>query len=79
MFSFFRCNRYRHTTPRVVAINTEIRGDPLLNNVRPYVRFYLECKRCGATGTKLREAGKTYHTPEGLILDGLVWDWDDGE
>jgi hypothetical protein len=74
MWPFSRCNRYRHAAPRVVGLGVEIRGDIRLNDLKPYVRFYLECKRCGATGDKLREAVKTYHKPDDLILDGLIWD-----
>ncbi len=70
----FSCTRERHRAPRVVALGVEIRGDPLLNNLRPYVRFYLECKQCGAEGERLRETGKTAVTPNDLIVSNLVWE-----
>ncbi len=68
------CNQERHAAVRVVALSVELWGDPMLNQVRPYVRFYLECKRCGATGTRLRETGKAYHRPQDLIVDGVYWE-----
>lgn len=74
MWPFSRCNRYRHADPVVVGLGVEIRGDVRLNDLRPYVRFYLECRRCGAMGDKLRETGKFYSVPSDLILNGLMWD-----
>ncbi len=74
MWPFSRCGRYHHADPVLVAIGVEIRGDPQLNDLRPCVRFYLECRRCGATADKPREAGKFYCAPDRVILDGLVWD-----
>ncbi len=76
MWPFAHCTRERHAAPRVMALGVEIRGDVQLNNLKPYVRFYLRCKRCGATGDKLRESGKTEITLDGLILSSVVWDKD---
>jgi hypothetical protein len=70
----FVCRADRHLAPRVVALGVEIRGEPQLNNLRPYVRFYLECKKCGREATRLRETGKTWTTLHGLILDGVIWE-----
>jgi hypothetical protein len=67
------CTRERHREPRVVALGVEIRGDARLNNLRPYVRFYLECQKCGMTADRLREAGKTMVTPDNLILT-TIWE-----
>lgn len=69
----FGCTQERHRAPRVVGLGVEIRGDARLNDLKPYVRFYLECTKCGMTGDRLREAGTTLHTPDGLILDGAYW------
>jgi hypothetical protein len=74
MFWPFACRRQQHRAPRVVALGVEIRGDPHLNDLKPYVRFYLECQKCGAKGDKLRETGKTFTTPEHLILTPAYWD-----
>ena len=74
MLSLFRCTRERHRAPRVVALGVEIRGDPQLNNLRPYVRFYLKCRKCGMTAWRLREAGKTEITLDGLVLENLIWE-----
>lgn len=68
------CTQDRHRAPRVVALGVEIRGDPCLNNLRPYVRFYLECQKCGMTANTLREAGKTWTTPDGLISSTAIWE-----
>lgn len=70
----FACTQERHRSPRVVGLGVEIRGDVRLNNLKPYVRFYLECQKCGRTSDRLREAGKTFHTPDGLIVDGAFWE-----
>lgn len=73
MFWPFACSRERHRDPRVVGLGVEIRGEVALNNLRPYVRFYFECKKCGATGDRLREAGKMAHTLDDLTLP-FVWE-----
>lgn len=70
----FWCTRDRHRAPRVVALGVEIRGDVRLNGLKPYVRFYLECQKCGMTANTLREAGKTFATPDNLISRTALWE-----
>jgi hypothetical protein len=77
MWPFSRCSRYRHADPVVVGLGAEIRGDIRMNSLKPWVRFYLECRRCGATAERLREAVQTYHTLDDLVLNGLDWDEED--
>lgn len=69
----FGCTREQHRSPRVVGLGVEIRGDVRRNDLKPYVRFYLECRACGMKGDKLREAGVTFHSLDGLILDTAYW------
>lgn len=70
----FRCSRWNHRAPYVEALSAEIRGDPHLNNLRPYVRFYLKCKGCGATADVLRETGKVWLTAYDLIVNVAIWE-----
>ena len=70
----FRCTRERHREVRVMGLDVEIRGDVRMNDRKPYVRFYLECRACGMTADKLREAGMTAITLDGLVLNGVIWE-----
>ena len=74
MFGWLPCRKDDHRDWRVVGLGVEIRGSDL-NNMKPYVRFYIECVRCGATGDRLREAGKHWVRPRDL-LDPVIWDND---
>lgn len=77
MFGWLRrCRPYRHVDPCVVGVGVEMRGEVQLNNVRPCVRFYVKCRKCGLVGDRLRDVGKAAYRPDDLVMP-VWWDTED--